>query len=80
MQLSSVTNAVLLEVGRARSKHGPLRSPEHGVCVIVEEVGELGRAVLDGRPLAEQREEAIQIAAMGIAFVMDCCEERDVGA
>jgi NTP pyrophosphatase (non-canonical NTP hydrolase) len=42
----------------------------HGECLLVlmEEVGEVSRAILDSQPLSELRDELIQVAAVATAW------------
>ncbi len=62
------------ELSRALAKFPSFNSPHEGWAVIKEEMDELWEHVRDntGRgPLA--REEAIQIAAMGLRYALDLC-------
>ena len=58
---------VSAEVGRAREKF-----PETEGCMValVEEVGELARAILDESP-ERIRAEAVQVACMAVRVVLD---------
>lgn len=60
---------VAAEVGRARTK---FPSPAGSMVALMEEVGELARAMLD-EPAARVRAEAVQVAAMA----MRVAEEGD---
>ena len=61
------------EYGRATMKFGPFSSEVQGLCIIVEEIGELAAAVLQGKSNADVRTEAVQIGAMVLRFIVDCC-------
>ncbi len=72
--------AALAEVGeelkRARTKFQPFNSAHEGYSVILEEVEELWEIVRmkkQHRTRSQMREEAIQVAAMGIRFASDIC-------
>jgi len=62
--------AVGAEVCRARTK---FPGNAHLMTALMEEVGELAKAFLDGRPMDEIQMEAIQIACVAIRI----CEEGD---
>lgn len=70
---------IIEEYKQAISKHGPMASAHEGYAVIKEEVDELWDEIKKKHPdPANLREEAIQIAAMGIRFVVDCTEDTTV--
>lgn len=63
------------EVEWAERKHGPMHSPHEGWSVIFEELEELRDHVrADTGRSADARREAIQIAAMGLRYVLNLCE------
>jgi NTP pyrophosphatase (non-canonical NTP hydrolase) len=67
---------VLTELDRARLLHPEWpASPYAQLAVILEELGELAQAVLDaeysGGDPARVRAEAVQVAAMGLRFLVD---------
>ncbi len=62
------------ELNRATAKHGPMRSAHEGYAVLKEEVDELWDDIKTNAPLADQRKEAIQIAAMAIRYILDVTE------
>lgn len=79
MNLSVAVNQVLAEYERASMTHGPMRSPHEGYAVLLEEVDELWDEIK--RKPSEQtakrlREEAVQVAAMALRFLVDICAER----
>jgi len=68
------------EIARARRRFGPFASGHEGYAVLLEELDELWTEVKDNkRPDAERkpamRKEAVQVAAMAICFMIECCEE-----
>jgi len=64
------------ELERARGVHAPFNSAHEGIAVIAEEVDELWTEVKK-RPCRRDREmlrdEAVQVAAMALRFLVDCC-------
>ena len=71
-QLDAVLAQVRAEVIRARTKHKAMNSPHEGYAVLKEEVDELWEEIRrdNGRELSAL-EEATQVAAMGVRYVMD---------
>lgn len=73
---TDVASEALAELRRARNvlHHGPMHSAHEGYAVILEELDELWDEVRKHRSLenlAAMRREAIQVAAMAIAFVVE---------
>lgn len=69
---------VKAELERARSMHSPMQSAHEGYAVLLEEVDELWEIVKlkqSARDLNKMRKEAIQVAAMAIAFATEVCGE-----
>lgn len=64
----------LSELDRADAKHGPMLEPVEGLytlrCEVMELAREVHRAHRDPEAL---RKEAVQVAAMAIKFLRDCC-------
>ena len=73
---------VMAELARARRKFPtPFHSPHEGWAILHEEVEELKREAFWGQPLDHRwlmRKEAIQVAAMAIRFIEDCCDIEPV--
>jgi hypothetical protein len=68
----SVAAEIAGELTRARAKHGPMHGPHEGWAVIKEELDELWEHVrADTGTSAEARKEAIQIAAMALAYAIE---------
>jgi hypothetical protein len=71
--------AILAQVSReltsATAKFGAFASAHEGYAVLLEEVDELWAEVRSREASVERmREEAIQVAAMAIRFIVDICE------
>ena len=63
---------VVQEVIRARKKHAPMNSPHEAHSVILEEVEELWDEIKADRGRQKSaRDEAIQVAAMAVRFILD---------
>lgn len=63
-------DAVLIELHAAQAKFGPFASAHEGYAVLLEEVDELWHEVKHGS-IDRQREEAVQVAAMALRFLID---------
>jgi hypothetical protein len=61
------------ELEKAQAKFGPMASPHEGIAVIREEYLEMEREVFWGTR-KRMREEAVQLAAMAIRFLVDVPE------
>lgn len=69
---------VYKEVIRARTKHAPMRGAHEGYAVILEELDELWEEVKRREPdLSAMRDEALQVAAMAVAFMLEVCDDHD---
>jgi 1,6-anhydro-N-acetylmuramate kinase len=69
-----VADAVVAEIRRARLRHAPMRGGHEGYAVILEELDELWEDVRAQRlDRAHAGAEAIQVAAMAIAFAVEVC-------
>ncbi|GAG41645.1 unnamed protein product [marine sediment metagenome] len=66
---------IAIELRRARAKHPTMHSGHEAYAVILEELDELWDEVKKREPdPARLRAEAIQVAAMGLRFVLDIAE------
>lgn len=65
-----IAQEVLDELAAATRKFGPFASAHEGYAILKEEVDELWQEVKHGTK-KKALEEAIQVAAMAIRFVMD---------
>lgn len=74
-RIRAIALEIAAEVERAERKHRPLNSPHEDWSVIFEELEELREHVRgDTGRSAEARKEAIQVAAMGLRYVLNLCE------
>ena len=77
--LDKTINIIKKEYLRAVSKFGPFHNAHEGYAVLLEEVDELWENVKLNQKNPNRnilmREEAIQIAAMAIRFIIDCGEK-----
>lgn len=71
-KIATVAEQVRDELLRARAKYGRFRSPHEGWGVIEEEYIELQLALISNDP-AKVAKEAVQVAAMCVSLVTDCC-------
>lgn len=63
---------VLAEYRRARKKHAPMRGTHEGYAVLLEELDELWDEVKKRTPDSTAlHAEAIQVAAMALAFALE---------
>ena len=77
MKLDEAIAAAVAEIERARRKHTPLNSRHEGYAVILEELDELWDEIkADNNHLATR--EAVQVAAMGLAFLVELCDAEDL--
>ena len=70
MDLDEVIDCVRGELHEATERHGQFASAHEGLAVIEEEFLELREAVFWGKK-GNMREEAVQVAAMAVRFLMD---------
>jgi hypothetical protein len=76
--IRAIALEIAAEVERAERKHKPLNSPHEAWSVIYEELEELREHVRgDTGRSAAARKEAIQVAAMGLRYVLNLCEGPD---
>lgn len=73
---SRAIELVIEEYGRATNMNGPFASAHEGYAVILEELDELWEEVKKNpakRDPEKMLKEAVQVAAMGLRFVVDVC-------
>ncbi len=71
-EIDRVLKVVRLELERATSKFGPMASAHEGYAVILEEMDELWEAIKSKGGTREQmQDEAVQVAAMAVRFLLD---------
>jgi hypothetical protein len=67
-------NDVISELTRARNKFPTFGNAHEGYAVILEELDELWDEIKKKNPSREElRAEAMQVAAMGLRFMIDVC-------
>lgn len=75
-QIEDVAKEAVRELYRATEKFGAFHNSHEGFAVLKEEVDELWDEIKGGQDKQRMKEEAIQIAAMAIRFVVDICEDQ----
>ena len=65
------------ELERASKKFGKFNTTHEGYAVILEELDELWDGIKGNHPMEKLEIEAIQVAAMALRFLVDCCEQDD---
>lgn len=72
--LDEILHDVKDEILKAMEKHEPMPTIHHGKAVIQEELDELWDEIKEQHPSTKLlREEALQVAAMGVRFIFDLC-------
>ena len=78
----NILEVVSRELVNARAKFPPFNSAHEGYAVLLEEVEELKQEVFWGAKNStpkvhsiKMRAEAIQVAAMALRFIEDCCND-----
>lgn len=79
-KVCSIIADIDMEFKRAVSLHPKFNSRHEGLAILQEEVFELQTEVYKNHAKnpeikANQRKEAVQVAAMAIRFIYDCCDE-----
>lgn len=70
----------LTELQGAMLRYPAFNSAHEGYAVLLEEVDELWTEVKkrpSARDVQAMRAEAVQVAAMALRFIIDCCEEGE---
>ena len=68
----------LNELDRVSALFSAFKSPHKGFAVLLEEVDELWAEVKRSpttQNMKQMRTEAVQVAAMALRFIRDCCDE-----
>ena len=76
MEGDIVFNEVQTELKRIRDLYRPIHSTHEGYALLLEKFRELEREVFSKPPswdVVGIREECIQVAAMSIRIILDCC-------
>lgn len=67
---------IIIEYGRATEQNGPFNSLHEGYAILLEEMDELWSEIKmkpENRSMKCIREEAIQVGAMALRLLIDCC-------
>jgi hypothetical protein len=78
-QYEFAAELAVAEIVRARSMFGPMYNMHEGYAIILEETDEVKEIVWQkqkARDLVAARKEAIQCAAMWLAFAVEVCNEE----
>jgi hypothetical protein len=72
---------ILAEYERAVKLHPPFNSRHEGYAILLEELDELWEIVKVNHAKTpecrnDMKKEAVQVAAMAIRFIEDCCTEK----
>lgn len=72
MNVKNALELVIAELNAVRREHPPMASAHEGYALILEELEELWEEVKMRQPVHERmRDEAVQLAAMSICFLID---------
>lgn len=75
-----IMRKVYKELFSAQMNWPPMNSPHEGYAILLEEVDELWDLVkvnAKKHDHAAMEREAIQVAAMALRFIIDCCGEKE---
>ena len=76
-----IMGLIKLELDRATKKFSSFHNTHEGYAVLLEEVDELWENIKLNQTYPRRieliRDEAIQVAAMAIRLIYDCCEVSD---
>jgi len=73
MEYGIAIENIIKEYIRATTKFGSFSSTHEGYAVILEELDELWDEIKLNGSKENLRKEAVQVAAMGLRFIIDCC-------
>lgn len=81
MKVNKILNDIEIEFYNATRKFGSFHNAHEGYAVLLEEIDELWENVKLNQynnpdRLKKIKEEAIQVAAMAIRLIYDCCNEK----
>lgn len=71
---------VLIEFKKAYEKNSPFNSQHEGYAVLLEELDELWDEIKLKDELRDPKNtlaEAVQVTAMGLRFIVDCCLSKN---
>ncbi len=72
-----IVRDMLAELERATEKFPAFHSSHEGYAIIKEELDELWEAIKKNESPDRQKEEALQVAAMALRFVLDLCRIKN---
>ena len=72
--MDQIIKEVIAEYQRASDKFPPFHSAHEGYAVIQEEVDELWDCIKGNLAPNLTRDEAVQVAAMALRFIVDVCD------
>jgi hypothetical protein len=75
MEYDNAMKEVAAEYRRALKKFGGFASRHEGYAVILEELDELWAEIKNNGTNNNVKSEAVQVAAMGIRFLVECCDK-----
>jgi len=73
MKEEKAIKLIIREYARASKKYGKFPSTHHGYAVIKEELDELWDEIICRGPARYMEDEAKQIGAMALRFLVDLC-------
>lgn len=78
-----IVGQILDELLSARHRFPPFNTAHEGYAVILEEVEELWTEIKDNKRddslrIPAMRKEAIQVGAMIVAFIKECCDDDPI--
>ncbi len=81
VELSKIIEEVTLEYLKASRHFMPFNNAHEGYAVLLEEVDELWTAIKLNQHIPYRdkhiREEAIQVCAMALRLIWDCCPDKE---
>ena len=72
-----VLSDIYIELNAATAKFGKFNSHHEGWAVLREEVDELWDAIKENGTVDEIRAEAVQVGAMAMRLILDCCKVKE---
>lgn len=77
MKRADAVEAIITEYLEASRRYSAFHSAHEGFAVLMEEMDELKAEVWKNdkaRDMRRMRKEAIQVGAMALRFILDCCD------
>ena len=73
MEYEKAQQLIVRELIKARGKFPPMKSAHDGYAIILEELDELFDAIKKDQYSTNLKDEAKQVGAMALRFLIDCC-------